>query len=466
MVGPPTDAEMETAITGNVANLMTVVGPLVCPAHSQVLTQFLQMKAVNKFKKLVANNRPPIMSSILGDGDSSRFFQPPFAMQQKTKPRNLPHKSRSLTLFDRQAIEGELAVKGVHRDTDMLQDPHRGIRDDDADQELHSTIIAHKARQGGRSNAVGSSPPQSVDQNPDQGLQPQLSRISTGVDDEEQYLTFRPEHPPPARKRTRSYDEAGRRGHAHDPLQDHLYLHIGPSTFSGTSENAGRRANVAPDSEEEEVLIVSESPGAADIDIYETAYRDEIERIRQRSREEGVDEEEPTVYLTRRVDARLLAVSQLAGRFMAKGEEGLDKFDAATGWRDKKARVTDVSRALRAAARDEYEKRRQERRQKARMAATRDEAAKPLAESIAATVDELQPQPHDGSGTESAVTGAGRSRTPSMFAQAAFAGRAKEKGRQAKTSFKSLIGMRKDKGNDSKDDETPFKRQTTSKISN
>lgn len=27
LVGPPTDAEMETAITGNVGNLMTVVGP-------------------------------------------------------------------------------------------------------------------------------------------------------------------------------------------------------------------------------------------------------------------------------------------------------------------------------------------------------------------------------------------------------------------------------------------------------
>jgi calcium/calmodulin-dependent protein kinase kinase 2 len=27
LIGPPTDAEMETAITGNVANLMTVVRP-------------------------------------------------------------------------------------------------------------------------------------------------------------------------------------------------------------------------------------------------------------------------------------------------------------------------------------------------------------------------------------------------------------------------------------------------------
>lgn len=28
LIGPPTDAEMESAITGNVANLLTVVGPL------------------------------------------------------------------------------------------------------------------------------------------------------------------------------------------------------------------------------------------------------------------------------------------------------------------------------------------------------------------------------------------------------------------------------------------------------
>lgn len=396
------------------------------------------------------------MTSILGEGDPSRFSQPPLAMQRNSKTPHLPHKSQSVTSFDRRAMEGALAVEGVHREINLFQGPHRAAHHDDADQRAQSTIQPLKPSDESGLNVLRGSPSRSVEQSPGQGVQPPLSRASTGAEEEEQYLAFRPTHSPSARGRARSKDEAGRRGHAHDPLQDHLYLYIGPSTFSGAGGNADRRATFAADGEEEEVPIVSESPGAADIDIYETAYRDEIERIRQRSREEGKDEEETTVYLTRRVDARLLAVGQLAGRFMAKGEEGLDRFGSATGWKDKRAKVTDVSRALRAAAREEYEKRRQERFQKGRMAATPADAAKPWAEPSAAKEDQPPPKKQNSSATESAESGAARSRTSSMFAQAPFANRAMEKGKQAKTSFRSLMGMMKDKGSAPKDDnETP-----------
>ncbi len=409
------------------------------------------MKAVNKFKKLVAYKRPPTMSSILGEGDLSRFSQPPLAMQRGSRTPNLPRKSQSVTSFDRRAIEGTLAVEGVHWEMDNARGPQHAVSSNDGDRTPKTTDAPFKATQGAGSKAITSPRSHSADHTPDQGLQPPFSRISTGAEEEEQYLAFRPERSPSDPDRARSYDEAGHRGHAHDPLQDHLYLYIGPSTFSGASDNADRRATFAQDGDEEEMLLVSESPGAAGIDIYETAYRDEIERIGQRSKEEGKDDEEPAVYLTRRVDARLLAVGQLAGRFMAKGEEGLDRFGTATGWKDKKARVTDVSRALRAAAREEYEKRRQERRQKYRAASSQADAGKSSAEAKTMAETQTQPRKRENAGTDSPESGAAQSWTPLMLTQTALAGRAVEKGRQAKTSFKSLMGMMKDKGDASND---------------
>ena len=412
------------------------------------LTKFQQMKAVNKFKKLVAQTRPTIMSSILDESDQSRFSQPPLSMQRSSRTPKLLHKSQSVTSFDRKAIEGALAVEGVHRQMDIPRDPQNATQKKRESKMAQHNSMSFRAQDGATPEVVPNPPSQSADQSPDQDSEPQPSQSPTDAEDEEQYLAFRPEHSPSARDRARSHDEAGHRGHAHDPLQDHLYLYIGPSTFSGASDNADRRATFAVDGEEDQEPIVSESPGAADIDIYETAYRDEIERIRERSREEGKDEEETTVYLTRRVDARLLAVSQLAGRFKAKGGEGLDRFGAATGWKDKRAKVTDVSRALRDAAREEYEKRRQERRQKARAAGAATEARKTSSGPNPNTTQSWQAKEHEASGSESPERGAARSLTSSMFA-----GKAMEKGKQAKTSFKSLMGMMKDRGNTSKDND-------------
>jgi calcium/calmodulin-dependent protein kinase kinase 2 len=438
---------MESAITGNVAHLLTVVRAGLVVLSAAAFTDPLQVKAVNKFKKLVANKRPAIMSSILSEEDSSRFSQPPLSMQRGSKAPPLPHKSQSVPTFDRQAVEGALVVEGVHREMDMVRIPDHANADHHEDQTGQSSTTSPGSKEVARPKATNSPPQHSVDDSSADGLQAQHSQVTSVAEEEEQYLAFRPEHSPSDPSRARSYDEAGKRGHAHDPLQDHLYLYIGPSTFSGASGNADRRASFAPDGEEEGVSMVSESPGAADIDIYETAYRDEIERIRQRCKEEGKDEEEPIVYLTRRVDAKLLAVGQLAGRFRAKGGEGLDRFGTATGWKDKKARVTDVSRALRDAAREEYEKRRQERRQKYRKA-----SAQPAAEPDASTEDESQVRQQEESFTQSPEGCTAQSRTSPMFGQSALGGRAMEKGRQAKTSFKSLMGIVKERSNVSKDD--------------
>lgn len=104
----------------------------------------------------------------------------------------------------------------------------------------------------------------------------------------------------------------GTRGHARDPLEeDFPYLFIGPSTYTGSTEHDSFAEDSAPIFAEPEstdpdpVLdldpdeptpIVSESPGAAEFDIYETAYRQELERIEIDTPGAG-----PKVYLTRRV---------------------------------------------------------------------------------------------------------------------------------------------------------------------
>jgi [calcium/calmodulin-dependent protein kinase] kinase len=110
------------------------------------------------------------------------------------------------------------------------------------------------------------------------------------------------------------------------------YLSIGPSTYTGTSQEEEFPASdpvpifVEPDSTEDidlptvdDPVIVSESPGAADFDIYETAYGKELERIRSEitqtsagagagtGTDTGTDEGAipgPKVYLTRRVEGK------------------------------------------------------------------------------------------------------------------------------------------------------------------
>lgn len=105
----------------------------------------------------------------------------------------------------------------------------------------------------------------------------------------------------------------GTRGHARDPLEcEFPYLFIGPSTYTGAPVQEPSDFNIGSDpvplveepdnafedSAADNVQMVSESPGAADFDIYETAYRSELERINNHSVKQ---EATPKVYLTRRV---------------------------------------------------------------------------------------------------------------------------------------------------------------------
>ena len=291
------------------------------------------MKAVRKFKSLIAHKRPPTMSSILGDEDRSRYSQPPLEMRA---PRVHNKRTHSLDVYDRQPIEGALTVEGVHRKMSEDEDPGKS---------LQSLSIARDEEIGRPSSHTMPS------RFPNDTLSP--------PGDDEDLLPFRPDRTPAVDKpHAFTFDDLGHRGHAHDPLEDHLYLRIGPSTLAGISQNEADNGDFMPD---DDIYMVSESPGAADVDIYETAYRDEIERIKQRLREEGKTEE-PQVFLNRRVDARLMAIGGLAGRLMAMGEEGIERVGDLRAIREGRVKVSGMSKVLRSAAREEYERRRAERR--------------------------------------------------------------------------------------------------------
>jgi hypothetical protein len=92
----------------------------------------------------------------------------------------------------------------------------------------------------------------------------------------------------PLEQRARTFPVDGHlKGHAHDPLEDKLYLNIGhdPSLYDTNQEDL-------------DYPVVSESPSAVETNIYEQAYQEEMERILARRGRE------PSIYMTRRVEHR------------------------------------------------------------------------------------------------------------------------------------------------------------------
>ncbi|KAF3406931.1 Calcium/calmodulin-dependent protein kinase kinase 1 [Talaromyces pinophilus] len=275
VIEPPTEEEMVSAITHNVENLFSV------------------MKAVSKFKKLVDPSKTiPVMHSILGSEHDSYMVQPPLQIEPD------------------EGIEALGVFKKVINENDL---PRR------------------------------SSTSTSQDSFSERGRSPK--RHGSGVADKHSRSSFMRAAAAAAAAKSSSKEGSpsrstseGTRGHARDPLEEELpYLHIGPSTFTGdfTTDEDNNNGSInneqsstptkprpilsplsVPDTsidgipefpqtgtpiDTNEVPIISESPGASEIDIYETAYREEIERIKRRSiaRRDSV---RTRVYLTRRVE--------------------------------------------------------------------------------------------------------------------------------------------------------------------
>ncbi|KAI9766830.1 MAG: hypothetical protein M1840_006306 [Geoglossum simile] len=208
------------------------------------------MKAVKQFKNLIFKKRSHLTDGILGG--EIRIVHPPRSM---TPPREISRSYRSgnLNMKDRQPAEQNSSM-GVHANADAPGFARPSPRRMDsavamADDEMPDDFKTSNVR-GSPSDIV-----------------PSPSENTTGPG-------------PVAHERMRDLGK----GHAHDPLaEDPLYLHVGPG---------GGDAHLEPSH------VVSESPPATDINVYETAYREEVERIRKR-RGRGA-----TVYLTRRVDSK------------------------------------------------------------------------------------------------------------------------------------------------------------------
>lgn len=312
---------MNEAITKNINNLLVVVRCPYC-LYLAKLTTVLQVKAVQKFKRLIdPTKEDPPMQSILGSEYESHFVQPPLSMEPE-EDLSLPgmnfsgNKAHSLDTYDRPLKERELVVQGYH------QQPLGPESTESSDRGDRSNL---SSRQGSLFDE--SRPSQGIKRRaPCSGEDPFGERISAELSEDSRSISASQI----SRAGTPSTKQSmeGTRGHARDPLEEeHPYLFIGPSSFSGHTEkhtDPPRAGIIVPYLETSEtsnagnqefthddVPIVSESPGAAEIDIYETAYREEIERIRKRSlTREG---SHPRVYLTRRVEGKNVDLGELAG---------------------------------------------------------------------------------------------------------------------------------------------------------
>ncbi|KAJ5353326.1 hypothetical protein N7452_002300 [Penicillium brevicompactum] len=241
----PTKEEMDHAITTTMGHLMTV------------------MKAVKKFKRLTDPTKTSTpqtpMQSILG-GDESYFVEPPMEMDPDEP---FP-------------AVGEPSLRANVRKA--FRHPFAGFRNP---QQGSSDSTSISSRQSTNSQRPG------IVETRSGHASPSLSRASSAA--------------------KRSLE--GTRGHARDPLEEEFpFLFIGPSTYTGSHEVSDEPAQVftEPDAlgqeqgqEEDPEPMVSESPGAAEFDIYETAYRSELERIKQDLEDKNTG---PKVYLNRRVE--------------------------------------------------------------------------------------------------------------------------------------------------------------------
>ena len=183
-------------------------------------------------------------------GRDTRLVQPPLSLSSP-KAAHGQHRTRSVDILDRRPIEGALVVEGVHRDIDLSG--------------------ADNALSGG-GPAVAYEPTKRRSESPEE-------HRGHGQPSPKRTLNAHPSEHRPSGGYHGSRKDSGK-GHAHDPREGYLFLEIGPHGEDNPPQPPA----------------VSESPPAAGIDIYETAYHEEIERIREKQGKQA------TLYLTRRVE--------------------------------------------------------------------------------------------------------------------------------------------------------------------
>ncbi|KAH6715327.1 BcCMK3, calcium/calmodulin-dependent protein kinase [Leptodontidium sp. MPI-SDFR-AT-0119] len=213
LVEPPSQIEVNHAITAKMANLLVM------------------MKAVQKFKTLLETKRPTALSGALGKGIGAMHD---LSVDEKSDVGL--HKSRSATFDQRGHAETALATEGVHFQT------------------------------------------AAADISPEKPSEEQSAPIYSKEEPSSDDL---PKFTPP----TLHHEESGDKGHAQNPLDEEpLFLGIGAGGIDSLE---------APPQD-----IVAESPAAAEFNIYDKAYQEEVDRIR------AAQGHSATVYLTRRVDSK------------------------------------------------------------------------------------------------------------------------------------------------------------------
>lgn len=211
------------------------------------------MKAVKKFKSLIDKKRPALLSATLGR--DVRIVYPSERLGVDSRAEPALRKSRSTDIQDRRAVEGALASEGVHHDMDFAHSDEPGYMSSRIESGM--TVIEGPAHG-----------PQ--DRKPPHYKWPMLNS-----DDETS-------HGVPELDRQ---EILGDKGHAHDPLDE-------APLFLGIGAGGQDLSNEQPQG------VVAESPTAAEFSIYDTAYQNEVDRIR------STQGHQTTVYLTRRVDKK------------------------------------------------------------------------------------------------------------------------------------------------------------------
>ena len=260
---------MDNAITGNMAHLMAA------------------MKAVKRFKSRVSERRGQFIDGIFGR--DSRLTTPPHAMRYQTKSQDT---------HDRRPLTSMLVTSGVNSDIQVNDDMEaippdmesltmvaspEGEDDADFERRLGETEAHYKQRL------------ETLKHHPSGGSRSATETRADASDDFQESF----------KRRSRTFPVDGHlKGHAHDPLEDTLFLNI------------GHDPSVLQTHDDMDYPMVSESPAAEEMDIYEQAYQEEMERILARR------PREPSIYMTRRVehrdDIRALSNIKDAGKYAAR----------------------------------------------------------------------------------------------------------------------------------------------------
>lgn len=224
IVSDPTEQEVNAAITHNMGRVLAV------------------MKAAKRFKSLIEWKKPHLMNSILGQ--ASKIVKPPLSMMKSdSRLSHVSPQRKAATERDLETAKAALHEQGDTQSANLIS------KLDKLPNRIKTAVVAP------------------IDTSPEIPESPaKLRKVQTDPPD----------------------PERSTRGHAHNPLEDEVYLNIGqgPAQVESASEAACHP-------------VVCESPPAADSNLFEKAYESEVDDIYKKQGRSA------TVYLTRRVEKQM-----------------------------------------------------------------------------------------------------------------------------------------------------------------